>query len=124
MTHSVVNVENQYISSALQNIVCGIASEGPPWRVSAQGVRSSLFCHCSTEQSEVGRPGLLAVSYSSQCAVLCLRSMTGILAHLLLLSFSKINPRVIKMLIERAAFSSNSDSGLLLIRVPDSLLNR
>lgn len=92
--------------------------------LSAQEVRPPLFSHCSTGQSEVGRPVLSAVRYSSGCGVLWLRGMTGILARLLVLSFSKLDLRVIKMFIERPAFTSDSDSELLLIRVPSSLLRR
>lgn len=124
MTYSVVTLQDWYISSALQNMVCGMAPEGPPWRLSTQEVRPSLFSHCSTEQSGVGRPVSLAGRYSSQGAVLCLRGVTGILARLLLLSFSKLDLKVIKMFIERPAFTSDSDSELLLIRVPSSLLSR
>lgn len=98
-------------------MVCGMASEGAPW--SSQKVRPSLFSHCSSGQNEVGRPVLLAVRYSRGCAVL--GDITGIPAHLLGLSFSKLDLKVIKMFIERAAFTSGSE--LLLIRVPSSLLS-
>lgn len=123
MTYSAVTLQDWCISSALQSIVCGMAPEGPPWRLSAQEVRPSLFSHCSTEQSEVGRPASLAVRHCSQGSVLCLRDMTGILARLLVLSFSKLDLKEIKMFIERTAFTSDSDSELLLIRVPSRLLS-
>lgn len=70
--------------------------------------------HCSPTAAQ-GR-----VRYSSKCAVLWLRGITVILAHLLVLSFSKLDLKVIKMFIERAAFTSV----LLLIRVPSGLLSR
>lgn len=38
--------------------------------------------------------------------------------------FNKLDLKVIKMFIERAALASDSDSELLLIRVPSSLLSR
>lgn len=58
VTYSVVTLLDWYISSALQNMVCGMASEGAPWRLSgalrtSQEVRHSLFSHCSSGKSEV-----------------------------------------------------------------------